>query len=275
MAPSPGPLDLHWRLFGIDFRVQPSFWLMNLLFGYFYVRNFLRADQHILAYLGIWLICAFVSILIHELGHVTAGRVFGEPSNIVLYSMGGLAIGHFERLARWQRILVYAAGPAIGLALFAFVEWGLRGPTFAVFPSLRTNDWFRVITNPIGLFEEGDMRLLGRIPGMLVVMNLIWNVFNLIPILPLDGGAIMREVVTGIFPRRGLWLAYGFSFLLAGAIAAYSLVVMWKPDLPFPLDPLFSAIMFGLLAYSSFAAMQSVEPEPEPKRWREYEERDW
>src|SRR4051794_4459930 len=111
MAATSSPLELHWRLFGIDFRVQPSFWLMNLFFGYFYVQSFRGVDDRIFAYLGIWLACAFVSILIHELGHVTAGRIFGEPSNIVLTSMGGVAIGHFDRLKRWQRIAVYSAGP--------------------------------------------------------------------------------------------------------------------------------------------------------------------
>src|SRR5947209_9735069 len=74
---APTPFDLHWRLFGIDFRVHPSFWLVNLLFGYFYVRYVPDADNRLLPYLGLWLLCAFVSILVHELGHVTAGRLFG------------------------------------------------------------------------------------------------------------------------------------------------------------------------------------------------------
>ena len=33
-ATSNSPFDLHWRLFGIDFRVRPMFWLVNLLFGW-------------------------------------------------------------------------------------------------------------------------------------------------------------------------------------------------------------------------------------------------
>jgi Zn-dependent protease len=279
MALSPTPFDLHWRLFRIDFRVQPMFWIVNLVFGYFYVQAFRGVDRHIYAYLGLWLLCAFVSILVHELGHVISGRIFGQHSNIILHGMGGVAIGHFDRLARWQRIAVSAAGPALGLLLFAFVEWGLP-PLANAYDhqfngQLRSNRWYSIIANPMSLpfIHEGEQ--IGA-PGMLVIMNLIWNLFNLIPIIPLDGGMIMREVVCAIAPRQGSRLAYGFSFLIAGTIAFYSLLRMVRP-IPYPpLDPLFSALMFGWIAYNSFSAMRAEEVAAAPaRRWQAYEERDW
>jgi Zn-dependent protease len=280
MAATRSPLDLHWRLFGIDFRVHPSFWLINLLFGYLYVQNLRHWQDRKIAYLAIWLGAAFVSILVHELGHVTAARIFGVRSNIHLYWMGGLAMGNFEQLRRWQRIIVSAAGPAFGLGLFAFVEWVLPRLVDAYDPSIRSNPnrWYDIIANPAHLFEEGDRELVGSLPGILIIMNLIWNLFNLLPIIPLDGGMIMREVVTIIFPRRGLWLAYGLSFLFAGSIAFYSLLAMWRPVPYYPrrLDPLFMALVFAWIAIGSFSTMQSLAPaEPEQKRWREYEEKDW
>ncbi len=276
---SPTPFDLHWRLFRIDFRVQPMFWIVNLVFGYFYVQAFRGVDQRIYAYLGLWLLCAFISILVHELGHVITGRIFGQPSNIILHGMGGVAIGHFERLARWQRIAVSAAGPALGLLLFAFVEWGMP-PLAKAYEQqfnaqLASNRWYFVIANPMSLpfIHEGNQN---GVPGMLVIMNLIWNLFNLIPIIPLDGGMIMREVACTFAPRQGSRLAYGFSFLIAGSIAFYSLMRMWRP-IPYPpLDPLFSALMFGWIAYNSFSAMRAEEvPAAPPRKWRAYEERDW
>src|SRR5205807_7694183 len=94
-VPSAGPFDLRWRVFGTSFRVKPSFWIANLLFGYFYVTAFRRAEERLFAYLGLWLLCAFVSILLHELGHVIVARIFGASSNVVLHAMGGLAIGAF------------------------------------------------------------------------------------------------------------------------------------------------------------------------------------
>jgi Zn-dependent protease len=275
MAPAPTALDLHWRLFGIDFRVQPMFWIINLVFGYFYVQNLRGWDDHKLAYLGIWLACAFVSILIHELGHVTAGRIFGQRSNIILHGMGGVAIGSFDRLTRWQRIVVSAAGPAAGFMLFALAEWGLKPLVNGFNHSWYESRWYSVIANPINLpfFHEGEQI---QMPGVLVVMNLFWNLFNLIPIIPLDGGMIMRECVSGAFPRHGPRLAYGISFLVAGLIAIYSLLRLWRP-IPYPpLDPLFTALMFGWFAFNSFSAMQAEQaPQDSKRRWREYEERDW
>ena len=31
--PQPTPMDLHWRMFGIDVRVHPFFWLFSALLG--------------------------------------------------------------------------------------------------------------------------------------------------------------------------------------------------------------------------------------------------
>ena len=69
-------------------------------------------------YLAIWVACVFVSILLHEFGHVWAGKAFGTDGSIVLYSFGGLAIGASDLRHRWQRVVVYLAGPGIQLALY-------------------------------------------------------------------------------------------------------------------------------------------------------------
>lgn len=274
LNPASGPFDLHWRLFGIDFRVKPMFWLMNLLFGYFYVRSFKSVDQHLFAYLGLWLVCAFVSVMVHELGHVTVGRLFGARSDVLLYAMGGAAMGDFGSLAPWKRILVYAAGPVFGLGLFAFIEWGLSPVMFSSFQGLRSNPWYSVVFNRSRIFEEGPLFSVG-LPGMLVILNLFLNIFNLIPVIPLDGGQIMREVISIIIPRYGVWLAYGLSFLLAGAVTVYSVLKVFRPGIPYPpLDPLFNAIIFGMMAFSNLTALRSLAPE-EPRRSSSYEEKDW
>src|SRR5205807_2354897 len=80
-------------------------------------------------YVLIWVACMFVSILVHELGHVIAGRLFGTNGHIVLYGFGGLAIGSSALTNRWKRIFVYFAGPLAGFILFglvwAFAKYGL------------------------------------------------------------------------------------------------------------------------------------------------------
>src|SRR5947207_2300389 len=80
------PFDLKWRMFGIHVRVHPLFWVVAALLS----RPFLEVGiPHIL----ISMACIFLSVLIHELGHVVVGRYFGSHGHIVLWAMGGLAIG--------------------------------------------------------------------------------------------------------------------------------------------------------------------------------------
>src|SRR5262245_27543700 len=98
-------MDLSWRMFGFPVRVLPLFWLMTAAMGW----NAFRAYGF--PYLLLWLVCVFVSILVHELGHAFMGRVFGRESHIVLYTFGGLAIGAAGLHSRWQRIAVSFAGP--------------------------------------------------------------------------------------------------------------------------------------------------------------------
>jgi Zn-dependent protease len=219
-----------------------------------------RASEHPIAYLALWVVCAFFSILVHELGHVVMGRIFRARSDIVLYSMGGLAIGDFGKLARWQRILVSLAGPGAGfsLCLVAYLVPGF----------LQRHDQ--------ALINVNDHKWIGDVLFFLFLMNLVWNLFNLLPIIPLDGGMVMLEVVSGVLPSGGMRFAYGLSFLLAGLVAVYSLIVFLRPGLPFPpLDPLFNVIMFGMLAFSNFNTMRGLGESARPRRHSDYEEKDW
>jgi Zn-dependent protease len=278
VAPSQSPFSLRWRVFGIGFSVQISFWIINLIFGFFYVPELPGGREHLWAYLGLWLVCAFFSILIHELGHSTTARLFGVRTDIVLHSMGGMAVGNFDRLQPWQRIVVSAAGPVFGLALFAILNYPVQRLANAWDVNLPINPWYWALVHPVKLFEEGRIIDSAGLPGILIIMNLVWNVFNLIPIIPLDGGMIMREVVTAVLPRQGMRLAYGFSFLISGAIAVYSLIAYIRPGVPYPpIHPAFSALMFGLMAFDSFSTLRALEAESAPRRYRDrdYEERDW
>ena len=67
------------------------------------------------------MLCVLLSILLHELGHVFAGWMFGTRGYIVLWAMGGLAVGSNPLHSRWKRIIVSAAGPFIQLALFVLL----------------------------------------------------------------------------------------------------------------------------------------------------------
>lgn len=235
-VPNETPYDLRWRMFGVHVRVHPLFWLLSILLGW----QWFADPRGGIAYLALWVGCVFVSILLHEFGHVLMGRVFGSRGHIILYSFGGLAVGSSNLPRRWQRVAVLFAGPLAQLLLWGILKVSIPRLPLSVF----TQEW--------GIF------LLAAIT-MLLNINLYWPLLNLLPIWPLDGGQISREVCEGVLGRRGVSIALGVSLVVAGALAVLMLLKEKDPTLYEPYVPrggIYLAVLFALLAAGSFQAMQ-------------------
>jgi len=231
--------DLKWRMFGVPIRVHPLFWLVSALFGWRYIERGLQ-------YVVLWIICVFVSILVHEFGHVLAGQLFGSRGYIILYGMGGLAVGSSDLRNRWQRIAVFLAGPLAGFLLLALVWFGFK----------------RVEDRDLSDFAWYAL-------SFLVWINFFWGLLNLLPIWPLDGGRISREIISWLSPANGTRAALGLSMLAAGVIAgnALSLTALKKPlpffdSIPFlgHFGGYWTVIFFGYLAFMSYQALMMERP---------------
>jgi Zn-dependent protease len=269
LEPARTQWDLNWRMFGVPVRVHPMFWLLCV---------FLRANARSITELLVWVGCVFVSILLHEFGHVFMGQLFGRRGHIVLYSFGGLAIGSGDVPRRWQRIAVSAAGPLIQLALFAAVWLYLTGrlPGMVVDdePGRLTAagemlDW-RAVALSLRSFPPLARSMLSN----LLIINLYWALLNLLPIWPLDGGKISREVFESLLPGRGRSFSLGLSMFVAGLIAVNSVAAIYgRPLVPYLYGGgAFTAVLFGLLAYSNFQEMQMLHAAP--GRWEYPDRRD-
>lgn len=223
--PDQTPYDLRWRMLGTDVRVSPWFWLMSVFLG----APLLEEGLAGFPYLLVWIACVFISILVHEFGHVLAGRAFGTQGHIVLYSFGGLAIGSSNLSNRWQRVAVYLAGPGAGFVLLACVL-----PVYLIGhaqPEVR-RDWPHLFWVAI---------------SSLWYINLYWGILNLMPVYPLDGGQVSRDTFDWLMPGgQGLRVAFGLSMGIAILLAVLALVF----------SQMFTAIMFGLLAVYSFQMFQ-------------------
>lgn len=230
--------DLNFRVMDIPVRVHPFFWLISLLLG---------IDGTPREVLG-WIAVVFVSILVHELGHAFVIRYFGWAPRIVLHSFGGLAI-HDPNFSPWQsgrrprnnhatQIMISIAGPAAGFLLACIVVALLYATQYKIeFPLFG-----RYVTFGAGRSLVEANRDIALLVLQLLYVNIFWGLMNLMPIYPLDGGQISRELFLAN-SRDGIRLSLQLSFVAAVVIAAIALLQY---------ERMFLALMFGYMAYMNY-----------------------
>jgi stage IV sporulation protein FB len=252
--PPPSQGDLHFRVFGFPVRVHPWFWIVAvmLVIGGGGPVDPIEAVS--------WIAVMFFSILVHELGHTFTQRHFGGRPRIVLYGLGGLAIcDDCDRSPRSQ-ILISLAGPAAGflLAALVFVAVRLSGRQIGFLPpgtgiNFEQLGVSEVITQPMILFrayfQPFTSKLANQLVADLLQINILWGLLNLMPIYPLDGGRVSRELLTLSQPRRGivqsLWLS-------AGVATAFAIFGLMRGSI-------FTTVMFGYLAYANYQNIQAYD----------------
>jgi stage IV sporulation protein FB len=246
--PERTSFDLRFRLLGFPVRVHPFFWLATVLIN---GDGLLKIGPE---YLLMWIAVVFVSILVHELGHALAYRRFGADAGIILYAFGGLAVATHVISGRGRRILVSLAGPFAGFVLCGIV-YG-------------TNQAFEWGRSAAGRAPNGPE--LWFLYTQLIWVNLIWGLFNLLPVFPLDGGQVSRELCGMKWGSRGKRISLQISFVTALLMVAYSLLCAIDTgqfgagvteQLPpwFPLGTVYTAILFGFLAYTSYQLLQQSD----------------
>jgi Zn-dependent protease len=152
-----------------------------------------------------WLVIVLASVLAHELGHATAGLLFGLQPAIELHGMGGTTSwSASHRTSHVQRIIISLAGPCTGLLL--------GGLVFA-----------------LGSRFSADFALGQWIVGSLVFVNVIWGALNLLPMLPLDGGNVLHSVLDIVTHGRGARPAHIVSLVVSVASlgAAFWMGSLW------------------------------------------------
>ena len=217
--------DLRFSIFGIPVRVTPMFWLAGVLTGWSALQN----PQLGIEYLLVWIGCLFFSILIHELGHAFSARHYGWPPQVFLYHFGGLAVFTPNYGYTTSRsIFISFAGPGAG-----FILYGLVVAFKHVLIATGT------VPNPLLWYAIYQLEWI----------NLWWGLVNLLPVLPLDGGQISREVCSQLRPRDGMELALKIAIAVSGGVAAYFLMNRFQYGL-------FPGLLFGMLCVSNFQTLQ-------------------
>ena len=146
----------------------------------------------------------FLSVLLHEFGHIFAARHYAIATpEILLTPIGGLA-----RIARMpekpiQELVVALAGPAVTVLIIVVLGLWLQ----------LTGHIAEVLTPAF---------LGGSLLQAVFWTNVILLAFNMIPAFPMDGGRVLRATLasrmgllkaTQIAARVGQALAIGFAYL--------------------------------------------------------------
>ncbi|MGC8638860.1 MAG: site-2 protease family protein [Isosphaeraceae bacterium] len=155
------------RVAGIDLYLHPTFLIVLLPFVF---PEFTLPEK----------LALFGCVMLHEYGHALTARRFGiDTVDITLYPIGGVA-----RLKRMPRapgaeLLIALAGPAVNFAIIAVI----LGLQF------------------IGLIDMVPVMALGHFVAALFLGNLALGLFNLIPAFPMDGGRVLRALLSGWLGR--------------------------------------------------------------------------
>lgn len=170
------------KLFGIDVYVHFTFLLLLAFLGFVYW----RATQNVAATLqGVaFIIALFGCVVLHELGHALMARRYGiKTRDITLLPIGGIA--RLEKMPEqaMHEFWVAVAGPAVNVVIAAVLFVGLAA-TGGFTP-------VEEITVTSGSFWQ-----------QLMVLNIVLVAFNLLPAFPMDGGRVLRALLSTRLGRR-------------------------------------------------------------------------
>jgi stage IV sporulation protein FB len=211
------PGSWHFQLLNFPIKVHFSFFLIAILLG---------LGLNSLPLIAIWVAIVFVSILLHELGHAITSEYYGRAPHIELYSMGGLTIStRYSMLSYPKEIFISFSGPLAGFLLggILFLIQRFAGPF--------------------------DNFYLNFIIGQLLWVNIGWGIINLIPILPLDGGSIVRNLYHWLknpYDERTpliISIFFGILAVIAALLVARSI---------------YMALLAAWLTYNNYAALRKA-----------------
>jgi len=229
-APPPTQFDIRFVLFRIPVTVSPFFWILACILGYMWSKHGSGIDAF--AFIAV-VLAVFLSILVHEMGHALVVRyVFGAIPVIILQGLGGITIYdryyYYRNPGSWGQIFISFAGSLAGfmlsalcllLVMFVFAEQS----------------------------EDQEPNYLSFFLIAMFVIGVFWGILNLMPVYPLDGGQIFREICLMISPRNGMNASLVVSAAVGIMITLLSLGIG---------EPLI-ALMFGVLAYQSIQKLQT------------------
>lgn len=190
------------RLAGTEVRIHFTFLLLVAWFG---IAATLQSGSAAGLDAVVFILAIFGCVVLHEYGHVLTARHFGIATrDITLLPIGGVASTERMPERPGQELLVAIAGPAVNGAI-AFILIAAFGADLD--PDLR-----------MASVDDPKIDFATR----LAVANVMLGLFNLIPAFPMDGGRVLRALLslrldrvraTRISAQIGQAIAFALGFL--------------------------------------------------------------
>lgn len=199
----------------IPVTISPFFWVIAAMIGFLNTQNIIG--------MLVWIPIIFISILFHEYGHALTALFFGQHPKIALVAFGGVTYPQGPRLSLWKEFFVVLNGPLFGFSLFILAKMIIHSAFF---------------TSPVALFA---LHILSQV-------NLYWTILNLLPVLPLDGGQLLRIFLEFILGAKGLTLNFLISIVFAGILGFIAFFMnLWL-----------AGALFLLFAFQNFESWKQV-----------------
>ena len=135
---------------------------------------------------GLFVLFAFGCIVLHELGHAFAASWFNvQTREVLILPIGGIAYIEKGNLSSSREFIIAFCGPLTNLFIAALIWLFLR-------------NFEAIDTSHITLHDQ--ITNLGiSFSTRLMWINLFIFAFNLIPVLPMDGGVMLRAILGRFF----------------------------------------------------------------------------
>lgn len=238
-------------------------WSFSFLFFWVYFEGFQNGlSWKEMFTFGMLLMALFACVVLHEFGHALAARYYGvSTKDITLSPVGGVA--RLSKLPEkpFQEFVVALAGPLVNIAIAGFI--GLVFILFSItFLPVLSNNPTVAFSNQANFFQ------------LLLFMNIILAGFNLIPAFPMDGGRMLRSLLsiklgrikaTRIAALIGQLIAILFLVfaiyhgdILFGALSLFVFFMATHENYMVRLDDLLNTKRIGDLGQTSFTSLQST-----------------
>jgi len=174
------------RISGIKLYIH---WTFLILVAWIFIMYFRMGHGMKEALLGLgFVLTIFVCVILHELGHAFAARRYKIVTrNITILPIGGLA--NMERLPEKpaRELWVAIAGPLVNMVL-----------AILLYSILKLTGGMPNLADLEAAGEGGEQVLMGGGGFLfnLMFVNILLFAFNLIPAFPMDGGRMLRAILS-------------------------------------------------------------------------------